>query len=239
MRRRLLESNIIYHIGDIVFVNNTTGTMLPVNKANINKYIINYTPIGIVVNVTDAEVIICSLVLMSCDTPAVGDINRKDRNNTTMFYGPSMTISGIPNCKNESEALADFNGSNHTKVLADKRGNKDYSKWTPNNLTYFDYPAPSCCDIFYTVATEQRSWYLPAYGELNYLKENYDIIEESLSALQDSEAICITMENDRYWSSSDYGGLYAWNMIPKTGAIDYNNKQTNRYNLRAFYKIQL
>lgn len=238
MRRRLLGSSIIYHIGDIVFVDNTC-TMFPVKSKYVSKYIINNTPIGIVVNVTDAEVVICSLVLMSCDTPAVGDINRTDRNNTTMYYGPSMTISGIPNCKNESEALADFDGENHTKVLVDKRGSKDYSKWTPTNLLYFDYPAPSCCDIFYTLGTEQKTWYLPACGELYYLKENYDVIEESLSILQDSGAICITMEDDRYWSSSDYGGLYAWNMIPKTGSIDYNNKQTNRYNVRAFYKIQL
>ena len=175
---------------------------------------------------------------MSCDTPAIGDTEH-DRNNTTMHYGPSMTISGIPNKKSKDEALNDFDGDVYTDVLVAKRGNKDYSKWTPGNLTYFDYPAPSCCDIFYTEGTNQTDWYLPACGELNYLSINFDVIESSLNTLMNNGVRSTNMSNDRYWSSSDYGGLYAWNMIPQTGSLDYNNKQINNYKVRAFYKINL
>lgn len=198
------------------------------DKVNFDRFV----PIGICVS----DSLMCSLVLMSCDTPTIGETDH-DRNNTTMHYGPSMTISGIPNCKTKEEALNDFDGYNYTKVLVDKRGSKDYSKWTPGNLTYFDYPASSCCDIFYTVGTNQTDWYLPAAGELNLLSVNFDIVNSSLQLLMNKGIRCCDMNGDRYWSSCDYGGLYAWNIVPSTQSIDYNNKQTNNYKVRAFYKL--
>lgn len=238
MRRRLLIPEPIL-IGDIVFVRKDSGTKKYIKPDKIGKYLNDlYEPIGVVVNIEKTHVIITSLVLMSCDTPAIGDIEH-DRNNTTMHYGPSMTISGIPNKKSKEEALADFDGDAYTDVLIAKRGNKDYSKWTPGNLTYFDYPAPSCCDIFYTIGTNQTDWYLPACGELNWLAVNFNIIEYSLALLAMNGVRATNMGSDRYWSSSDYGGLYAWNMIPQSGSIDYNNKQTNNYKARAFVKIML
>lgn len=239
MRRRLLEPKPIL-VGDIIFINKDLGSSFKNARPNeIEKYLSEEKEaIGVVVDVNKERAIICSLVLMSCDTPTIGDTEH-DRNNTTMHYGPSMTISGIPNKKSKNEALADFDGDLYTDVLIAKRGNKDYSKWTPGNLTYFDYPAPSCCDIFYTVGTNQTDWYLPACGELNYLTVNFDIIETSLSILTDYGVRATNIGNDRYWSSSDYGGLYAWNIVPQTNSIDYNNKQTNNYKVRAFYKIIL
>lgn len=202
------------------------------NKVNFDRFI----PIGVVVTPKDAKPLMVSIVLMSCDTPTIGDIEH-DRNNTTMHYGPSMTINGIPNTKSKEEALSDFDGEAYTKVLIEKRGNKDYSKWTPGNLTYFDYPAPSCCDMFYTEGTSQTEWYLPACGELNYITTYYNEIESSLLSLVDLGIRATNIADDRYWSSSDYGGLYAWNVVPLTDNVEYNNKQINNYKVRAFYRL--
>lgn len=219
--------------GIIVLYDSVKGIIKAIKPSKLDKVNLEqYIPIGVAVN----DSLMVSLVLMSCDTPAIGETDH-DRNNTTMHYGPSLTISGIPNTKSKEDALADMDGDKYTDVLVAKRGNKDYSKWTPGNLTYFDYPAPSCCDIFYTIGTNQTDWYLPACGELNYLTINYEVINNSLNLLMNKNIRCCNMDGDRYWSSSDYGGLYAWNIVPQTGSIDYNNKQTNNYKVRAFYKL--
>ena len=65
-----------------------------------------------------------------------------------------------------NNALADFDGRGNTNKIITQRGNKDYSSWKPTYDTQADYPAASCCDMFYTEGTQQGDSYLPACGEL-------------------------------------------------------------------------
>lgn len=94
--------------------------------------------------------------------------------------------------------------------------------------------------MFYTEGTNQGDWYLPACGELNYLIENFEIINRSLIILNNLGYTCVTLnENVTYWSSSDRGTLYAWNINPSKSKVDYNNKVTNKYNVRAYIEISI
>lgn len=228
--------------GVIVFYDTEKKIKRAAKPSKISKIDLDrYVPIGIIVTpYNSSEPLMISLTLMQCNNPTIGSIDKSDSlsNRIDMKWGPSITISGVQNIKNKEEALSDFNGKQWTDAIIKARGKEDYTKWKPNDLTgSLDYPAASCCDIFYTLGTEQQKWYLPACGELAYIVDGYYDINVALQILVNKGCFVCTLDNDRYWSSNDYGGLYAWNIVVNSGSIDYNNKVTNGYKVRAFYKL--
>lgn len=235
--KRLREGIIIFY--DIENDIKKAAKPTKLVKIDLNRYI----PIGIIVTPLNSnEHLMMSLPLMQCNNPTTGSIDKFDSmsNRVDMNWGPSITISKVPNIKTAEEALSDFNGETYTKALIETRGVKDYSTWKPNDLTgSIDYPAPSCCDIFYTLGTNQQEWYLPSCGELYYLTTGFVNINNSLQALIDNDIFVCTIDDDSYWSSNDYGGLYAWKYTPMTGNIEYKNKVTNGYKVRAVHKISV
>lgn len=79
--------------------------------------------------------------------------------------------------------LADFDGRQETDDILDERGDRDYESWHPLENHNEDYPAASCCDIYYTVGTEQGEWYLPSCGELAYMIPRFKEIMYSVEKL--------------------------------------------------------
>ena len=237
-----MGENVILQPGVICLYDNNKDCRKYIYPKNFIKYNnARYIPIGVIVTPIGLnQHLMISLPIMQCNSPTTGSIDKSDSlsNRIDMKWGPSITISRVPNIKSAEEAFANFNGKEYTDAIIETRGKKDYSSWKPNDLTgSIDYPAASCCDIFFTQGTEQQMWYLPACGELNYLYVNYEAINNALQILVDNGVFCCTLDNDRYWSCNDYGGVYAWNFVPANASIDYNNKVTNGYKVRAFYKI--
>ena len=89
-----------------------------------------------------------------------------------------------PSSANVYSILADFNGRSNTDKILAQRGSKDYTSWKPVYYYFEDYPAASCCDIFYTVGTNQCDWYLPSAGELGYVIARMQAIQNSLATLR-------------------------------------------------------
>ena len=138
-----------------------------------------------------------------------------------------------------NNALADFDGRGNTDKIIAQRGNKDYTSWKPTYNTEYDYPAASCCDMFYTEGTRQGDWYLPACGELGYIMPHLNNINEAITNMRNTYGTSVGVmldTNGGHWSSSEYGSNEARHVDTSIGSVDYNRKLYTSY-VRAFLKV--
>ena len=148
-------------------------------------------------------------------------------------YYQTTSPSSSNNC------LADFDGRGNTDKIIAQRGNKDYTSWKPTYNTQADYPAASCCDMFYTEGTQQGDWYLPACGELGYIMPPFNKINEAITKMRNAygSSVGVTMDtNNTYWSSSEYSSDSARSVYTSNGAVSLNYKPNYRY-VRAWLRV--
>lgn len=117
-------------------------------------------------------------------------------------YYQTTSPSSARNC------LSDFDGKGNTQKIITQRGTKDYNSWKPTADLDTDYPAASCCDMFYTEGTSQGDWYLPAMGELGYIASRLYRINESINKIiseyGSSIGYIINTDNSyEYWASTE------------------------------------
>lgn len=146
------------------------------------------------------------------------------------------TTSGTTNAN--YNALSDFKGKSNSNVILTKRGTKDYSTWTLTN-TASNYPAATCCDMFYTSGTSQKDWYLPACGELSYVMAKWSDVQSTLSFIKTvyGENTAATMEDENgYWTSTENATKNA-RYVHMSNGVGYANKDSN-YTVRAFLKFK-
>ena len=138
-----------------------------------------------------------------------------------------------------NNALADFDGRGNTDKIITQRGNKEYTSWKPGSSTEADYPAASCCDMFYTEGTQQGDWYLPACGELGYIMPPFNKINEAITKMRNAygSSVGVTLDtNNLYWSSSEYSSSNARTVGTYSGGVDGIYKDYGYY-VRAFLKV--
>ena len=148
-------------------------------------------------------------------------------------YYQTTSPSSSNNC------LADFDGRGNTNKIIIQRGSKDYSSWRPDPSSESDYPAASCCDMFYTDGTQQGDWYLPAMGELGYIMPNLKKINEAITKMRNAygSSVGVTLDtNNYYWSSSEYSRYFARRVSTNDGRVDNYTKRNNFY-VRAWLRI--
>ena len=148
-------------------------------------------------------------------------------------YYQTTSPSSSNNC------LADFDGRGNTDKIITQRGNKEYTSWKPTYDTQADYPAASCCDMFYTEGTQQGDWYLPAMGELGYIMPPFNRISEAITKMRNaygSSVGAVLSASYYYWSSSEYSSDYARRVYTYDGSVEYGGKGSNGY-VRAFLKV--
>ena len=138
-----------------------------------------------------------------------------------------------------NNALADFDGRGNTDKIIAQRGNKDYTSWKPTYNTQTDYPAASCCDMFYTEGTQQGDWYFPACGELGYIMPPFNKINKAIIKMRNAYGTSVGVPldtNTNYWSSSEYSSNLARFVGTGTGRVNYNNKDY-RLRVRAWLRV--
>ena len=148
-------------------------------------------------------------------------------------YYQTTSPSSSNNC------LADFDGRGNTDKIIAQRGNKDYTSWKPTYNTQADYPAASCCDMFYTEGTQQGDWYLPACGELGYIMSPLNKIDEAIINMRNAYGTSVGVMLDTrysYWSSSEYSRSSARSVYTDGGIVYDDNKDFDNY-VRAFLKV--
>lgn len=154
------------------------------------------------------------------------------------LYFQRTSPADVYNC------LADFSGKDNSSIIIEKRGSKNYSSWAPTATTAAHYPAFSCCDMFKTMGTNQRDWYLPAMGELGYvmvrLKEINLAIANITSFYGGSYAVEVpnSTSSDRLWSSSQYK-TNGFRVICLDGGNAFYYGNTNSFGVRAFLRLKI
>lgn len=154
-----------------------------------------------------------------------------DGSRNSMYYQTSSPSSS-------TNALSDFNGITNTTKIVTKRGTKDYSSWKPKLNIETDYPAASCCNMFYTNGTKQGDWYLPAYGELGYMAVRLKAINEAISKVTTlyGSSVGVSVDTTVYWSSSEYSSSYSRSCNALLGSVGYSNKNNGSF-VRAFLRV--
>lgn len=150
-------------------------------------------------------------------------------------FNPNYSMTGSPS--SAANCLSDFDGKGNTQKIIEVRGSKDYSSWTPSATTQADYPAASCCDMYFTQGTNQGDWYLPSAGELGYAVVRQQEINDKINELVSAG---ITSANpvqlNVYWSSSEYSSNYARSLNFLNGFVYDNYKVYSNY-VRAFLRV--
>ena len=139
-------------------------------------------------------------------------------------------------------SLSDFNGRENTNILLSLRGEKDYSTWKPTWNSESDYPAASCCDMFYTDGTKQGDWYLPSVGEFGYIQVRLKSIMESMQIINSiyGSTLAITIKpNDYYWTSTERTNNKANSFYLNSGQIDSYGDKKYDFFVIAFTKIKI
>ena len=139
-----------------------------------------------------------------------------------------------------NNCLADFDGRGNTDKIIIQRGTKDYSSWKPTQDSGTDYPAASCCDMFYTKGTNQRDWYLPAIGELGYVvltaNKTDEMIKNILSTYGSSTGSTLSKIYS-YSSSSEFDGENIIVTNIADGRVEKRYKNSTNYT-RSFIRIK-
>lgn len=139
-----------------------------------------------------------------------------------------------------SNVLADFDGIGNTEKIIAQRGTEDYNSWTPTYNSQTDYPAASCCDMFYTEGTSQGDWYLPACGELGYIMPPFNKINEAITNMRTAYGSSVGVKlgtGGYYWSSSE--GSSSESRVVRTygGQVSRRNKNGTGY-ARAWLRVK-
>ena len=141
-----------------------------------------------------------------------------------------------------ANALSDFDGVGNAKVLTDLATSQ--SDWkTANTITNsYDegyYPAACCAWRFHTTGTDQGQWYLPACGEMGYVINRFNAINETINKVKSvySSVVAVAMRTSLgYWSSSEYSANDARYLDTSNGFVRYNDKYSDYY-VRAFLRL--
>lgn len=173
-----------------------------------------------------------------------------DDNSTNLIPSPYLTngdrnlgYSQTTSPMDTTNCLADFNGRENTNAIITARGERDYTTWLPDNIID-DYPAASCCDMFYTLGTNQGNWYLPSIGELGYLEARIEFLNNTILALEattnsdwySKANICNIDSTINYLSSTLYSSSSIIELYTSIGNVRTVVGSQNR-RVRAFVKF--
>lgn len=138
-----------------------------------------------------------------------------------------------------NNAMSDFDGIGNTEKIITQRGTKDYNSWEPTYHSQTDYPAASCCDMFYTEGTSQGDWYLPACGELGYITPPFNKINQAITNMRTAYGLSVGVKlitDNAYWSSTEYDSHSARYVATGRGNASSYIK-SNSYYVRAWLRV--
>ena len=121
-------------------------------------------------------------------------------------------VSDLTNITSSSTAQADMNGKSNTSTIVSYHTSIGESTSTSAALYCNSYTGG--------ISGTAGDWYLPAAGELySYVYGNYSTLNPVATTLSWSY-----FDGYWFWSSSEYGGNYAWYVYAGTGYVDWSGK---------------
>ena len=122
-------------------------------------------------------------------------------------------VPSLPNITTDSAVIADWQGKNNTRLVL------EYCKTNGKSCPAFEY-----VNSYKTEGTLAGDWYLPAFGELNAIYGNKDVLNIALGKIGGTK-----LDTGYRRSSSEYSGNYAWLLSFGNGDVEYGHKYINFY----------
>ena len=145
----------------------------------------------------------------------------------TLTWSSAAVTGGGTNTSDRATAIADWNGKASTaaQIAAST------SSAVTNTASY----APGWCNL-YSRANKNGygltagKWWLPSVGEMMMIYANMTKVNYALSLISGSAQL----QEDWYWTSTEAGGSYAWNLNLIVGGLDlWGGKATYSFHVRA------
>ena len=121
-------------------------------------------------------------------------------------------VPTLSNYRSDSAVTADWQGKNNTRLVL------EYCKTNGYSCPAFEY-----VNSYKTEGTLAGDWYLPAFGELNAIYGNKDVLNIALGKIGGTK-----LDIGFYWSSSEYSNNFAWLLSFGNGNVYYHYKD-NEY----------
>ena len=192
-----LETKVNELSKDAATANCKIGDILYSDMSCNTNVVISKTPIGVIFDITNKL--------------AIGLEESKQSWSTEYFDVP-----GLSNITSSSAVTADWQGKNNTRVVL------EYCKSNGKSCPAFEY-----VNSYKTEGTIAGDWYLPAFGELNAIYGNKDVLNIALVKIGGTK-----LGTGVYWSSSEYSDYSAWVLSFYNDSVSYYNKYYDNYYVR-------
>ena len=153
---------------------------------------------------------------------------------------PAYYQTSSPSSSNN--AMSDFDGVGNTKILTDLATAQSNWKTASTITNSYDsgyYPAACCCWRYHTEGTKQGDWYLPAMGELGYIMVKLKKINQTINTLITAYGSTVgiqVLDDDGYWSSSEYDSEHACHVYTYNGG--WREYKGSYSCVRAFLRVK-
>ena len=140
---------------------------------------------------------------------------------TSLYWWSSNSAGGATSTSDRMVAQEDYNGkSNTSKIITTLGSDTGY--------------APGYCYGYSRVnangmGLKAGTWWLPSLGELFLMWANFTKINYALSKISGATPL----QQNWYWSSTEYSAPYAWRLYFSNGLQDNGTKSTYQGRVRA------
>ena len=190
-----LETKVTELQKDVATANCKVGDILYSDKSCNTNVVASKTPIGVIFDITNK-------LAIWLEEPYPLD-----------WSDDYFDVPGLSNITlSAAAATADWQGKNNTRVML------EYCKANGKSCPAFEY-----VNSYKTEGTQAGDWYLPAFGELNAIYGNKNVLNIALGKIGGTK-----LGTGGYWSSSESSSLYAWVLYFSSGGDNYR-KDVNFY----------
>ena len=191
-----LETKVTELQKDAATANCKVGDILYSDMSCNTNMVASKTPIGVIFDITNK-------LAIGLEEPYPLD-----------WSDDYFDVPGLSNITlSAAAATADWQGKNNTRVVL------EYCKTKGKSCPAFEY-----VNSYKTEGTQAGDWYLPAFGELNAIYGNKNVLNIALGKIGGTKL----GTTGGYWSSSESSINYAWVLYFSSGGESYR-KDVNFY----------
>ena len=191
-----LETKVTELQKDAATANCKVGDILYSDMSCNTNMVASKTPIGVIFDITNK-------LAIGLEEPYPLD-----------WSDDYFDVPGLSNITlSAAAATADWQGKNNTRVVL------EYCKTKGKSCPAFEY-----VNSYKTEGTQAGDWYLPAFGELNAIYGNKNVLNIALGKIGGTKL----GTTGGYWSSSESSINYAWVLYFSSGGVSYR-KDVNFY----------
>lgn len=205
-------------VGDIVVYSTSDQLLHFIPQANYNTTTYptaSFVPVGVVAAPQTAplsgdvsDVVFMGINWLDKNNPDAGNVNEQD-----IEWGyAGFDIPELINYETSGTVITDMNGKTNTAaVLQYATGQTDWRTASVITFTYDAgyYPLFECAWRYHTSGTVQGDWYVPACGQLEYIRDTESLVKlnAGFTAIGTGSFV---FQNTSRGTSNEFSGTRAW-----------------------------